>query len=178
MKKCNKCKEEKELTEYYKREQSKDGLRGSCKDCFKEYNKKYRENNIENNKEYYKEYQKQRKKNDQIFRLTCNIRSRINISLKKNGYKKNTKTHKILGCSFEDFKQHIESQFEDWMNWDNKGLYNGEFNYGWDIDHIIPLSSATTEEELIKLNHYTNLQPLCSKVNRDIKKDNLNYATE
>ena len=42
--------------------------------------------------------------------------------------------------------------------------------------HIIPLSSAKTEEELVKLNHYVNLQPLCSKVNRDIKKNNLEYV--
>lgn len=57
------------------------------------------------------------------------------------------------------------------MTWDNKGLYNGELNYGWDIDHIIPLSSANSEDDLYRLNHFTNLQPLCSKVNRDIKKD-------
>lgn len=65
-----------------------------------------------------------------------------------------------------------DSKFEPWMTWGNRGLYNGELNYGWDIDHIIPVSSAETEEGVIKLNHYTNLQPLCSKVNRDIKKDN------
>ena len=59
------------------------------------------------------------------------------------------------------------------MNWDNYGLYNGEPNYGWDIDHIIPLSSANTENDLIRLNHYSNLQPLCSKFNRYIKKNNL-----
>ena len=57
------------------------------------------------------------------------------------------------------------------MTWDNKGLYNGVLNYGWDIDHKIPLSSANSEEDLYRLNHFTNLQPLCSKVNRDIKKD-------
>ena len=57
------------------------------------------------------------------------------------------------------------------MTWENYGLYNGELNYGWDIDHIIPQSYGNTEEEIIKLNHYTNLQPLCSKVNRDIKRN-------
>ena len=68
-------------------------------------------------------------------------------------------------------KLYLENKFEPWMNWDNRGLYNGEFNYGWDIDHIIPISSAESEEDLIHLNHYTNLQPLCSKVNRDIKRN-------
>ena len=61
------------------------------------------------------------------------------------------------------------------MTWENRGLYNGELNYGWDIDHIIPISSGNTEEEIIKLNHYSNLQPLCSKINRDIKRDRLDY---
>ena len=60
------------------------------------------------------------------------------------------------------------------MKWDNRGLYNGELNHGWDIDHIKPLSLAKNGEELISLMHYTNLQPLCSKINRDIKKDNYN----
>ena len=61
------------------------------------------------------------------------------------------------------------------MNWDNRGLYNGELNYGWDIDHIIPISSAKNENDIIRLNHYSNLQPLCSKINRDIKKDKVIY---
>lgn len=91
---------------------------------------------------------------------------------KRNGYSKKSKTHEILGCSYDEFKIHLESQFESWMTWENRGKYNGEFNYGWDIDHIIPLASAKTEEELLKLCHYTNLRPLCSKVNRDIKRAN------
>ena len=89
-------------------------------------------------------------------------------------YTKKSKSCEILGCSFNELKTHLESKFEPWMNWDNRGLIkNGEFNIGWDIDHIIPLSSAKTEEEIIKLNHYTNLQPLCSMINRCIKKSKL-----
>lgn len=57
------------------------------------------------------------------------------------------------------------------MNLENHGLYNGELDYGWDIDHIVPLSSAKTEEDVIRLSHFTNLQPLCSEVNRYIKRD-------
>jgi len=64
------------------------------------------------------------------------------------------------------------------MTWDNKGKYNGELNFDWDIDHKIPISEAKSIEDVIRLNHYTNLQPLCSKVNRDIKKDKLDYGNE
>lgn len=153
----------------------------------------YRENNkekinkwFEDNKEYRKEYKKeytsredikekrnlgrkQRKIIDKVFKIKESLRSIIYTSLKSKGYKKNLKTESIIGCSFVELKIYLESKFELWMNWDNYGLYNGELNYGWDIDHIMPLFSAKTEEDVLKLNHYTNLQPLCSKVNRHIK---------
>ena len=58
------------------------------------------------------------------------------------------------------------------MNWDNYGSYKINEQRTWNIDHIIPLSSAKNEDELIKLNHYTNMRPLCSKENLD-KSDNL-----
>ena len=48
------------------------------------------------------------------------------------------------------------------MNWSNQGK--------WHIDHIIPLDSAKTQEEIIKLFNYKNLQPLWAKDN--IKKSN------
>jgi len=57
------------------------------------------------------------------------------------------------------------------MNWQNYGKYNGQLSFGWDIDHVVPVSSAKTEEEVLKLNHYFNLRPLCSKINRDVKKN-------
>ena len=112
---------------------------------------------------------------DLLFNIKEHIRKTISGSFRRNNYRKTSRTAMILGCSYEEFKTYIESKFECWMKWANKGLYNGELNYGWDIDHIIPLSTAKTEEDLIKLNHYLNLQPLCSKINRDIKKDKLDY---
>ena len=137
-----------------------------------EYQKEYNKNNKENRNLYLNE----RRKNDPLFKLITNVRNLIYNSFYYNGYSKNSKTEELLGCSFEELKQHLESKFEPWMNWNNRGLYNGELNYGWDIDHVIPLSSVNEEIDIIKLNHYTNLQPLCSKVNRDIKKDNLEYG--
>lgn len=116
-------------------------------------------------------HRKERLKVDIIFRISHYIRTSIGYCLRKNGYSKQSKTEDILGCSYMDFKLYIESKFEDWMNWENRGMFNGQINYGWDIDHIIPVSSAKTEEDIIKLNHYTNLQPLCSYTNRHIKRN-------
>jgi hypothetical protein len=119
-----------------------------------------------------------RKNDDKLFKLKTNIRGLINCSIKLSGYRKLSKTQNILGCTFEEFKIYLESKFESWMNWNNYGNWNGEpkeIDTAWDIDHIIPLSSATTEEEIIKLNHYTNLQPLCSYINRHVKRNNINY---
>jgi hypothetical protein len=65
----------------------------------------------------------------------------------------------IVGLSSEELKIYIESKFLEGMTWENYGLH------GWHIDHIIPLSSVKTEDEIIKLCHYTNLQPLWAKDN-------------
>jgi hypothetical protein len=43
------------------------------------------------------------------------------------------------------------------MNWENRNL--------WDIDHIVPLSMAESEDEAIILNHYSNLRPILKKEN-------------
>lgn len=132
----------------------------------KDWYKKNKDRVLEVKRKYYKK----KIVEDPMFKLKKNIRSLISGSIYRNGYSKNSRTHEILNCSFEDLRLHLESQFESWMNWDNYGLYNGELNYGWDIDHIIPLCSASSEEEIMRLNYFKNLQPLCSKINRDIKK--------
>lgn len=148
------------------------------------YHKEYRENNKSkvklsrdnwrrSNKSYHNSYVKNRMESDLIFNIGCKTRSLIKNSLMRAFTIKSKKTSEILGCSFDEFKLYIESKFEPWMNWNNYGLYNGELNYGWDIDHIVPLSSAKTEEDIIKLNHYTNLQPLCSYINRYVKGDKM-----
>ena len=142
------------------------------KDKICAYVKEYRKKNKEKVAEQRREYEAKSRKTNPLFKLKENVKTNIRNSFNRNGYTKKSKTNDILGCTFEEFKTHMESQFESWMNWDNRGLYNGELNYGWDIDHIIPLATAKTEEDIIRLNHYTNLQPLCSYINRVVKKDN------
>jgi hypothetical protein len=150
---------------------------------FHEYNKKkfekrksQREARKNIIKEYNSNYKKYRYDNDLIYRLHTNMSKSINSAFKRCGYKKSSRTHEILGCSFEDFKLYLESKFEPWMTWDNRGKYNGDLNHGWDLDHIIPISTAKTEEDVIRLNHYTNFQPLCSYTNRHLKKNKLDES--
>jgi len=105
-----------------------------------------------------------RRKNP-LFKLSCNIRWLIYNGFKSIGFKKNSRTENILGCSYTDFKFYIENQFESWMTLYNQGVYTGNYNETWQIDHIEPISNAITKDDIIRLNHYTNLRPLCSKKN-------------
>lgn len=139
-----------------------------------EYNKIYGEKNKDKIKKHQKEYCKEKRQSNPLFKLSQNVRRSISQSFKNNSYTKKSRTHEILGCSFEFFKSHIESLWEPWMNWSNYGSINGKPPIGkyqcWDIDHITRLSTALTEKDIIKLNHYINLQPLCSYTNRYIKR--------
>jgi hypothetical protein len=105
------------------------------------------------------DYYKKRREADALFKLKCNLRGLIYSSIvTRGGYSKDTHTHEILGCSFEEFMVHIETQFVDGMTWDNYSE--------WEYDHIYPLSLALDRDHLIQLNHYTNFQPLWAEDNR------------
>ena len=170
---------QKNNNEKYKQQKKKDNAKYRAKNKSKlsEYNKKYlveyRKNNKDKINEINKEYYRNRRSTDIFFRFSSNLRNILSNSIRKMGYKKNSKTEQILGCSFEEFKNHIELQFQLWMTWDNYGDPKDgviEPNKTWDIDHIIPINTATCEADIIKLNHYKNLQPLCSHYNRFIKR--------
>jgi len=142
---------------------------------YKIYSKNYYNNNKEKCNEACKLYKKKRRKEDSLYKLKENIRSNIGRTFRDKNITKNSKTFEILGCDFETFKNHIESLWDNWMNWNNYGIDNLtklEPNKTWDIDHHIPVSKGKNEEEIIKLNHYTNLKPLCSYYNRIVKRNN------
>lgn len=157
--------------EWYKNSESVKKWNEKNKEKLKVYRKQYYINNREKILKQNRKNSDKRKLIDPLYKLKYGIRTMIGRAIRLRGYTKRSQTQSILGCTFEEFKIYLEGKFEGWMNWNNHGKYNGKFNYGWDIDHIIPLSSAKTEDELLKLNHYTNLQPLCSKINRDIKRE-------
>lgn len=111
------------------------------------------------------EYEKNRRKNDKLYKIRRDISRLIYNSIRRQNFSKIHCTFDILGCTFQEFKEHIENQFENWMNWDNYGPCNGNYNETWQFDHIIPSSSARSEYEIIVLNKFSNLRPLCSKLN-------------
>ena len=120
----------------------------------------YLKKNAEKIKVRHCKYMRKKRETDKLFKLSDNTRSLIRSSfLYTNNCGKISKTEKILGCSYEKFKRHLESQFKEGMTWDNYG------RNGWHIDHIYPVSKARDEEHLLELNHYTNLQPLWAKDN-------------
>jgi hypothetical protein len=110
------------------------------------------------------EYNRKKRNDDPVFAMKCRLYCRVNEAFRTQGIGKKSRTSEILGCSFEKFKSHIESQFTQGMGWHNKGE--------WEIDHIIPLSCATTAEGLEKLFHYKNCQPMWATENRS-KQNNL-----
>lgn len=123
----------------------------------KQYKKEYNKNNKEKILEYKKVWKKEKYHSDSLFKFKTCLRNRTLKAFKSKSWRKRGSTEKLLGCDYETAFNHIESQFESWMNWDNHGE--------WHIDHIIPISSAATKKEMKKLCHYTNLQPLLAEEN-------------
>jgi hypothetical protein len=179
MKICSKCKIEKPISLFYKRG---NGYKSQCKECSAVYGKSYYSENKEShnekmsnhyqiNKEEYRKknqnyriknrgklnetaklYNRKKREEDILFKLKHNLRVRIKEYMKTKKITSKNKTFDFVGCEPIFLIKYIEEQFKDGINWDNYGK--------WHIDHIIPLSSAKTEEELYKLCHFTNLQPM------------------
>lgn len=190
---CYKCEEILPISEFGADKSTKNGLQRGCKSCKSDTDKEYRndprfrqrildkkkkeyleirnnpikwETYLEKNRErrdYKEEYQLIQ--NDPFRKAKDTIRKLISSALKVRDISKSKLcmgTEEIIGCSFMNFKQHIESQFVDGMSWETHGE--------WHLDHIIPLASSETLDELIKLNHWTNFQPLWKEDN--LKKSN------
>lgn len=169
MKKCTKCSEEKNVTNFYKHPKTKDGLYPSCKDCQREYSKIYVRS--QQHKEYNSKYQKTEKyreyarsyfrekykeeyhSNPQL-KIANNLRKRLRTSLKENKGIRIGSAIRDLGCSISELKAHLETRFKEGMSWENYG--------SWHIDHIKPLSKfdLTDRSQFLEVCHYTNLQPL------------------
>ena len=101
-------------------------------------------------------------KKQHITPFTKYLRTMLWHAFKINRFSYTNSIQIYLGCSFEDLKKHLESQFTKGMTWENKGE--------WQTDHIVTFSSVNTLEEVKKLCHYTNMQPLWVKDHREKNK--------
>jgi hypothetical protein len=140
----------------------------------KEKIKKYREENREKKLDYMREYNhnpkvkdkakrhyqankeemnrnsvayiKSKLKTDELFRLKWSTRANISRYI-KNG--KSKKTRDIIGIDYKEFQDYLAVDYSDGMH----------------LDHIIPLSWATNDEEVYILNHYSNFQIITAEDN-------------
>lgn len=116
-------------------------------------------------------YQKKKLSSDTQYRLSLMLRLSLNKSIKRNS-KKSSATE-LLGCSVADFKQYIESKFQEGMSWGNWGVN------GWHLDHIRPIKSfdLNNAKEQKEAFHYLNFQPLWAKDNiiKGAKYDGIDY---
>lgn len=189
---CKKCKTKKQISKFQKRSGFKDGYDCSCKECrrsVKNYNTKkcrycdtsYEVDSYKSVKEKFKQcdnckkernnsYRKEYVKKNKSKSAIRNITYQSFIRALKGQYIKSEKTEELLGCSLQKAIRHIERTFSEGMSWNNHGRCSeGKCDGVWHIDHIIPLDSAKTEEELKELCHYTNLQALWAKENLNKK---------
>ena len=118
----------------------------SNKEKIKETKRKYYHNNKEKINSYKREWSKKRRDKNDVYKYHRNISSLIRISYKRKSLSKKTKTANILGCSSNWF-------FNDWL----EGMYQPPKTH---LDHIVPVSLANNEAEVIALNHYSNFQLL------------------
>lgn len=172
---CSTCKETKDCSEFGRRAGVNDGYSYVCKSCKNASARKRYEQNPKHNRQralryYHKnkqtvnpkqaERRKERRDNDLFYRIKCNIRSMVSQYLSNYGMSKKSRTYEIIGCDYESFIVHLlltlpREQRIDFIR--NRGNYH--------IDHIIPISFAKDEVDLIILNHYSNLQLLTARDN-------------
>jgi len=196
---CKDCSEDKKLNKNNFELRKDKGIfrfRKVCKKCMKKRKKEYYLENIdyisnraakyydehkEEKHEYYvankthitnrkKEHDRKKLKNEPWYRMRKNVGRIVNMYLTINGGSKNNVSFfKAIGYTPKQLRQHIESQFEDWMSWNNYGVYKTNGPKTWNIDHIIPQSllpfSSYKHPNFKKCWNLENLRPLDSKTN-------------
>lgn len=120
------------------------------KNIIHERQRKWRSANTERIRDRLKRYYKENIQRN----LSVKLRKRIKDALKYT--RKSISTAELIGCSIEQLKTHIESQFVNGMNWNEYLL--GRIH----IDHKVPLAAfdlRDVNQQKIAF-HWLNLQPL------------------
>jgi len=136
--KCYECKEFKPKEDFYLDNTRSNGVTSRCKECHKIYRKKH-------NQQWRK---------DPLIKIIGNQKRRVRKICQTNGFEKKVTFDKIFGIDSQGLKVYLESMFKEGMTWDNYLLNE------WEVDHIVPLFNVETFDDLVRLCHYTNIQPL------------------
>jgi hypothetical protein len=172
LKTCTRCAAVGNLELFAKDARKKDGRSGTCKKCQYLLTKDWRKRNpiaanklqVEWGANNINKSRAIRLKGANTYRsnplnkIACSVRGRTRQGLRAAIINKKYKTIEMLGIDFINYAKYLSNKFVNGMTLENYGSV-------WHIDHIIPLASAKSEQELIKLLHYTNTQPLFAKDN-------------
>ena len=113
---------------------------------------------------------KERYATEPAYRMRRNVGGAVYDRLSGRRENRNKTVWKALPYTPQELKEHIESQFEPWMTWDNYGNGHGQ----WNIDHIYPQSKLPYDSlehpNFQKCWALENLRPLCAIKNTQ-KKD-------
>lgn len=184
-KRCTKCCEFKILeTEFTKAKNTVDKRTPNCKECRRKIPQNKEKSKAAYKRDGYKKkaeyYQKNKDKIHKQRRDSINsnkerlLMERIRKKIRKERLNwkdyKNNRTKDIIGCSKIELFNYLKNKFNETYGIEYSDIYFNDLH----IDHIIPISSANSLEELIALSHYTNLQFL-HKDHNMAKKTNLDY---
>lgn len=155
--KCKKCEEVKTCSDYY---YENGYYRKTCKLCMIKYKTAYaKDNRNKINMNRRKKFQT----NPQL-KIIRAFGSRI-YHILKNKTKSSQSIETYLDCTFQQFLDWMQFQFQDGMTFEN---YGSE----WHVDHVNPCSSfdLTDVDQLKICMKWTNLRP-CWKI-ENLKKSN------
>lgn len=154
---CIQCNKE-YLSKYQKENMHKWSMyREANRDEIAKKAREYRKTNKEERSKKDVERKRIKRQTDKFAAFVHRVRSSVSSIFRLRGIKKPGRTIKIIGCTFEEFKRHLERQFTKGMTWDVFDEIH--------IDHIIPLATAKNEEEILLLCHFTNLRPVWASEN-------------
>lgn len=121
------------------------------KDKIRARHREYNKNNAERVRSQINGWYKAARRGEKGEKALIRIKTKCLIKniIKGSYYSKTSKTATLLGCSYEELFLHL-------------GPRPSPDHH---LDHICPCSQATTEDELLKLQHYTNLQWLPAEEN-------------
>ncbi len=165
-KRCNKCGEEKALSEFSKDGQNKDGLKGQCRTCRRAYSAKYRAENKDKGKAYSAKYRAENKEyfaqyyadNREYYAQHNSDWRQANPEKKRaNDQRRRARKANAKGTfTADDWKARLAYHGYRCIYC---GVEKSETKEGYlTMEHLIPLSRGGT-------NYPSNLAPSCKSCN-------------